>query len=189
MREERRWSIAAIAWTVGFAIVSVAIATAAAWPLYQSPRAILVGAVGGLVGTLTYGWITQRVSLANLMRIGLIVETLTHLALALTRTAWVAMVIFVVFGAHVFIWGTTSMTVRQRAVPSALQGRVGSLHTICLYGGLVAGSAIGGLLATHYGVAAPFWFAFAGSAVFVVVLWRGLTAIAHADDAAQPAPH
>ena len=146
-----------------------------------------VSAVGGLLATGVYGWLTRRVSLGNVMRAGLIVETLTHLALALTRTAWVAMVIFVVFGAHVFIWGTTSMTVRQRAVPSALQGRVGSLHTICLYGGLVAGSAIGGLLATHYGVAAPFWFAFAGSAVFVVVLWRGLTAIAHADDAAQPA--
>ena len=35
-----------------------------------------VGALGGLAGTLSYGWITRRVSLANLMRIGLIIETL-----------------------------------------------------------------------------------------------------------------
>ena len=46
-----------------------------------------VSALGGLVGTVSYGWITRRVSLANLMRIGLIIETLTHLALALTTTA------------------------------------------------------------------------------------------------------
>src|SRR5665647_3025143 len=39
-----------------------------------------VSAAGGLVGTASYGWITRRVSLANLMRIGLIVETFTHLA-------------------------------------------------------------------------------------------------------------
>ncbi|MEC9052017.1 MAG: MFS transporter, partial [Actinomycetota bacterium] len=38
-----------------------------------------VGAVGGLLGTAAYGWITRRVSLGDLMRIGLVVETLTHL--------------------------------------------------------------------------------------------------------------
>ena len=28
---------------------------------------------------------------------------------------------------------------------------------------------------------APFWFAFAGSAVFVVAIWRQLSHVAHAD--------
>jgi uncharacterized SAM-binding protein YcdF (DUF218 family) len=42
------------------------------------------------------------------MRGGLIIETLTHLALALTRWAWFALIVFVIFGAHAFIWGTTS---------------------------------------------------------------------------------
>jgi predicted MFS family arabinose efflux permease len=114
------------------------------------------------------------------MRAGLVIETLTHLALALTTSAWVAMLIFFVFGAHAFIWHTTSITVRQRAVPTHLQGRVTSVNTICVYGGLVIGSAVGGVLASHYGVTAPFWFAFAGSAVFVVALWREMTRIAHA---------
>ena len=39
------------------------------------------------------------------MRIGLVIETLTHLALALTTTPWVALAIFFVFGAHAFVWG------------------------------------------------------------------------------------
>ena len=138
-------------------------------------------AVGGLLGTTLYGWITRRVSLGNVMRVGLVIETLTHLALAVTTSPWVASLIFFVFGAHAFIWGTTSITIRQRAVPSHLQGRVNSVNTISVFGGLVVGSAIGGTLATHYGVTAPFWFAFAGSAVFLVLLWRELTHIAHAD--------
>jgi predicted MFS family arabinose efflux permease len=145
-----------------------------------------VSAAGGLLGTALYGWITRRVSLGNVMRIGLIIETLTHLALAITTSAWVASVIFFLFGAHAFVWGTTSMTVRQRAVPTHLQGRVASVNTICVYGGLVVGSAVGGLLASRAGVTAPFWFAFVGSAVFVVALWRELTRIAHADR--EPAP-
>jgi predicted MFS family arabinose efflux permease len=140
-------------------------------------------ALGGLLGTVTYGWITRRVSLGNIMRIGLIIETLTHLGLAITTIPAVAMAIFLVFGAHAFVWGTTSITVRQRAVPTELQGRVGSVNTVGVYGGLVMGSAIGGALAQHVGVTAPFWFAFAGSVAFLVIIWRELRHIAHDDDA------
>ena len=134
-----------------------------------------------MLGTVSYGWITRRVSLGNIMRIGLIIETLTHLALAITTVPAVAMPIFFVFGAHAFIWGTTSVTVRQRAVPSELQGRVGSVNTVATFGGLVVGSALGGLLAQRFGVTAPFWFAFAGSAVFLVLIWGQLAHIAHDD--------
>jgi len=141
-----------------------------------------VSAVGGIIGTLAYGRITRHVSLGDIMRIGLVIETFTHLALALTTVPWVAMVIFFVFGAHAFIWGTTSAAVRQRAVPSSLQGRVGAVNTVGVYGGLVMGSGIGGLLAQQWGVTAPFWFAFAGSALFVVLIWGQLTHIAHADE-------
>ena len=145
-----------------------------------------VAAVGGLLGTALYGWITRRMSLGNIMRVGLVIETFTHLALAITTSPALASLVFFIFGAHAFVWGTTSTTVRQRAVPTHLQGRVNSVNTICIFGGLVVGSAIGGALATQYGVAAPFWFAFAGSAAFLVLLWRELTHIAHADQQAHP---
>jgi predicted MFS family arabinose efflux permease len=142
----------------------------------------MISAVGGLLGTALYGQITRWINLGNVMRVGLIVETFTHLGLALTTSPWLAGSIFFVFGAHAFIWGTTSLTVRQRAVPTHLQGRVSSLNAVSVFGGLVVGSALGGLLASRYGVTAPFWFAFVGSAVFVVLLWRQLTHIAHADE-------
>lgn len=145
-----------------------------------------VMAAGGLAAIPAYGWITRRVSLGDLMRIGLVVETLTHLGLALTRQWWVAAGIFFVFGAHAFIWGTTSVTIRQRAVPVALQGRVGSVNTVGVFGGLVVGSAIGGTLAEQVGVTAPFWFAGIGSALFVVLIWGQLRHVAHADEATTP---
>ncbi len=140
-----------------------------------------LSAVGGLVGTVAYGWITRRVSLGNIMRIGLIIETLTHLGLAVTTTPAVAMAIFFVFGLHAFVWGTTSVTVRQRAVPTELQGRVGSVNTVGVFGGLVIGSALGGVLAQAFGITAPFWFAFVGSAIFLVLIWGQLAHIAHDD--------
>ena len=145
-----------------------------------------VSAGGGLAGTAAYGWITRHLSLGDLMRIGLVVETLTHLALALTTSPAVAMAVFFVFGAHAFIWSTTSVTVRQRAVPNRLQGRVTSVNGLGVYGGMVAGAALGGLIAGRWGVTGPFWFAFVGSAVFCVLIWGQLAHIAHADEQEAP---
>jgi predicted MFS family arabinose efflux permease len=139
-------------------------------------------AAGGILGTLSYGWITRRVSLGNVMRIGLIIETFTHLSLALTTVPAVALATMVVFGAHAFVWGTTSITIRQRAVPEALQGRVSSVNSLGVYGGLVIGAAFSGPIAGRWGITAPFWFAFVGSALFVVLMWRQLTHIAHQDE-------
>jgi predicted MFS family arabinose efflux permease len=146
-----------------------------------------VSALGGLTGTLLYSRITARISLGDIMRIGLIIETLTHFALAITTQPAVALCIFFVFGAHALIWGTTSTTIRQRAVPTMLQGRVTSVYAMGVYGGLVLGSAVGGVLADAGGVTAPFWFAFAGSALFVVLIWRQLAHIAHDEPAVAPA--
>jgi MFS family permease len=138
-------------------------------------------ALGGLLGTAVYGRLTARVSLGGIMRAGLIIETLTHLALALTTRPWVALVIMFVFGAHAFVWATTSTSVRQRVVPTGLQGRVSSVYLLGVQGGLVVGGLAGGILADAWGVTAPFWFAFAGSAALVFVLWKELPHIAHAD--------
>ncbi|HET9852146.1 MAG TPA: MFS transporter [Candidatus Limnocylindrales bacterium] len=142
-------------------------------------------ALGGIVGTIGYGALTRRFTLGNLMRAGLIIETLTHLSLALTRVPIVAMAILFVFGAHAFVWGTTATTIRQRAVPDELFGRVSGVYRVGIFGGLVFGAPIGGFLAQTFGIAAPFWFGFVGSAILVVLLWREFALIAHDDEAAS----
>ncbi len=138
--------------------------------------------LGGIVGTVSYGALERRFSLAQLMRVGLLIETFTHLILALTTSAPVALGTLVVFGAHAFVWGTTSTVVRQRAVPDALMGRVGSVYRMAIMGGIVIGTPIGGLLARTFGITAPFWFGFIGSAVLVAILWRQFRLIVLAGD-------
>src|SRR5439155_250668 len=129
-------------------------------------------AVGGVIGTVSYGALERRFSLADIMRVGLIIETFTHLVLALTTSPAIALGTLVVFGAHAFVWGTTSTVVRQRAVPDAVLARVGSVYRIAIMGGIVIGTPIGGLLARTFGITAPFWFGFVGSALLVAILWR-----------------
>ncbi|MGY1801687.1 MFS transporter [Blastococcus sp. SYSU D00922] len=183
--------------TLTLAIVTFNVTYGAAWSvlvLYATDRLGLgpigfgllttVGALGGIAGTAGYDWLERHASLAAVMRVGLVVETFTHLGLAVTTTPWVAMVIMFVFGVHAFVWGTTSRTVRMRAVPSHLQGRVGSLYSIGVFGGIVAGQALGGVIARIWGITGPFWFAFVGSAVILALIWRELAHIAHADESA-----
>ena len=186
------WGNAAVR-TLTLTIVSFNVTYGAAWSvlvLYADQRLDLgpvgfglltsTGALGGIVGTASYDWLERHASLATLMRIGLVIETLTHLAFAVTTTAWVAMVVMFVFGAHAFVWGTTSRTVRMRAVPLGLQGRVGSLYAVGVFGDILFGQLAGGLIVRAWGVTGPSWFGFVGSTVILALIWRQLTHIAHA---------
>jgi predicted MFS family arabinose efflux permease len=140
-------------------------------------------AIGGVIGTISYGALERRFRLASLLRVGVLVETGTHLSLALTTAPAVAMATLVVFGAHAFVWGTLFTVVRQRAVPNPLLGRVTGVYRVANRGGLVLGAPLGGVLARSFGITAPFWFGFIGSALLVVLLWRQFVHIAHAGEA------
>ena len=103
-------------------------------------------------------------------------------------------VVMLVFGIHATVWGTTSVTVRQRAVPERLMGRVSSVYFLGSIGATALGTLLGGWIAQHWGVTAPFWFAFIGSAVITVIMWRSFANITHADEtetvgSTQPEPH
>ncbi|WP_166852681.1 MFS transporter [Isoptericola sp. BMS4] len=138
-------------------------------------------ALGGLVGTVVYGRLERRFSLATLMKACLSLEVLFHLALALAPAGWAAMATLFVFGLYGFVWGTVSNTVRQRAVPERFQGRVASVYMMGLFGGIVVGNALGGVLAEHWGLTAPMWFGFVGAGLTLVLVWPQLAHIAHTE--------
>ncbi|WP_310962839.1 MFS transporter [Nocardioides terrisoli] len=137
-------------------------------------------AIGGLAATATFGWLDRNVSYQLLMKVCLTTEVLMHLALALTTAPWVALLLMFCFGFYAFVWATVSQTIRQRTVPEEFQGRVGSVYLVGIFGGLVIGQAIGGVIADHWGVVAPFWFAFVGSGITLALVWRQLAHIARA---------
>ena len=136
--------------------------------------------LGGLVSIAGYDWLERRFDLGALMKVCLTLEVLVHAALALTTALPVALALMVVFGGYAFVWGSVSNAVRQRATPLDLQGRVGSVYMFGLVAGLLVGQFLGGVIARHWGAAAPFWFAFAGAGVTLALVWRQLDHIAHA---------
>ena len=137
-------------------------------------------AIGGLAATFAFGSLERRFSFATLMRICLSAEVAMHLAFALTTSGVVAFAIMIAFGAYAFVWGTISTTVRQRLVPHGLQGRIASVNMVGVFGGLVIGQALGGVIAQIWGLTAPWWFAFVGAAVTLALVWRPIAHIAAA---------
>ena len=188
--------------TLALTIVTFNVTFGAAWSvlvLYATERLDMgeigfgllstASAVGGIVGAWSYSAIERHVSLANVMRIGLVIETLTHLAFATITVPALALAVMFLFGAHAAVWATTSTSVRQRAVPTEFQGRVASVYMMGVQGGIVVGSAIGGGIAQATGITGPFWFGFVGSALILAAIWRQLDHIAHADSGdAHPEP-
>ncbi|QIG40171.1 MFS transporter [Microbacterium sp. 4R-513] len=137
-------------------------------------------ALGGIIAVFSFGWLEKRVSFSTLMRVCLSLEVLMHLSFAVTTSPVVAFVIMFGFGLYAFVWATISTTVRQRLVPMELQGRIASVNMVGVFGGLVIGQFIGGVLAQLFGLTAPWWFAFAGSAITLALVWRPISHIAAA---------
>ncbi|GAA4381829.1 MFS transporter [Paeniglutamicibacter cryotolerans] len=135
-------------------------------------------AIGGILGALVFPALERRFSYTTLLRAGLILETVTHLALVLTHQAWLAMCILFLFGVHALVWGSVSSTVRQRAVPHRLMGRVNSVYMLGSVGGIALGSLLGGVLGQIFSYRAPFWFGFVGSFIILLLVWKPMKHIA-----------
>lgn len=143
-------------------------------------------AVGGLGGTLVAPRLLRGLGASVLLRLGLLVEVALHGTLAVTRTPVVAGVMIVVFGVHTVVWGVVVTTLRQRAVPSGMFGRVVGVYALIDVGGAALGTVVGGVVAQAYGVVAVFWAAAAAMVLVAVGAWRPL-GIASATFAASAA--
>ncbi|GAB2836254.1 MFS transporter [Actinoallomurus bryophytorum] len=131
-------------------------------------------AVGGLTGTFVAGRLQRWFGTTSVLRAGLFVEALTHLTLAVTRKPWLAAAILVVFGVHTMVWGVIVTTLRQRAVPDRLLGRVAGVQTLLEAGGATLGLLLGGVLAQSLGVTAPYWIACAAMLSVAAAAWGPL---------------
>ncbi|UDY22664.1 MFS transporter [Nocardioides sp. Kera G14] len=144
-------------------------------------------AVGGVIGSFTYGLVERHVSIGDIMRYGLVWETSSWALLGWTDQAWVAFVVLGLFGVHEGYWGATYSSVTQRLIPHDLQGRVGSVYMVLLTGGLVLGAAVAGPMSHHWGITAPYWFGFASAAICLAALWREIGRLAREDEQVRAA--
>ncbi|GLW74009.1 MFS transporter [Kitasatospora phosalacinea] len=133
---------------------------------------LTASAVGGLAGALVAPRLQARFSASVLLRLGLVLETLTHVGLALAGSPWVAGAVLGVFGVHGAIWVSVDRTLVQRAVPDELRGRVNNAFMALAVGGSALGALLGGPIARLLGLTGPFWFSAAVMTGLTLFAWR-----------------
>ena len=144
-------------------------------------------AVGGISASLVAERVIGWLGPATTMRLGLVIESSTHLVLALARSPYLVGVIFALFGFHAMTWSVISVSLRQELIPARLLGRVNSAYALFGFGSLSLGAIAGGVRAARYGLPAPFWCSFAAMTVLTLACWPILSARAVAQARAQAA--
>jgi hypothetical protein len=85
-------------------------------------------AVGGIAASLVAERVIGWLGPATTMRLGLVIESSTHLVLALARSPVLVGAIFALFGFHAMTWSVISVSLRQELIPARLIGRVNSAY-------------------------------------------------------------
>jgi MFS family permease len=135
---------------------------------------LIAFAVGGLLGTVVAPRLIRAVGASVLLRLGLLVEVALHATLALTTSPLIAAAMIVVFGIHTTIWGVLVTTIRQRDIPPAMFGRVTSGYSLIDLTGSAAGSLLGGVYASAFGLTATYAAAAVSMLAVALIAWRGL---------------
>ncbi|HEX4723723.1 MAG TPA: MFS transporter [Pseudonocardiaceae bacterium] len=129
-------------------------------------------ALGGILGSVIGDRLIERFTATWTIRIGLLIEAGMHLTLAASRSPYLIGFALFAFGVHGSLWGIVGSSLRQRLAPPEMLGRVGSSILFVVAGGNCVGALLGGVLATKFGLTAPYWVGFVVAIVVTAMTWR-----------------
>jgi MFS family permease len=148
-------------------------------------------AAGGLLGAVVGDRLIERVTATWTIRVGLLVEAGTHLALAAAHSGWIVGFALFAFGVHGSLWSIVASSLRQRLTPPEMLGRVASVTLFLVAGGNCLGAVLGGVVASRFGLSAPYWVGFVVAVAVSAATWhvfsRSTVAAAYELPAPQPA--
>lgn len=117
---------------------------------------LAIAAVGGITGGLTAERVLTRFPPGVLLRGGLVLVAAAQLAIGLSRHLAVATVGLAVGNMVLAWWHAAAATLRQSLTPDRVLGRVSATWRTASMGAITIGLWAGGLLASGFGVRAPF---------------------------------
>jgi predicted MFS family arabinose efflux permease len=146
-------------------------------------------AVGGVLGSVVGDRLIRRFTATWTIRVGLLIEAGMHLALAASRSPYLIGFALFAFGVHGSLWGIVGSSLRQRLAPPEMLGRIGSSILFVAASGNCVGALLGGLLASRFGLTAPYWVGFVVAVIVTATTWRVFdrATVAKAYDETTPA--
>jgi MFS family permease len=116
----------------------------------------LGGAVGGLLGSSVAHRVARRLGAGPVLIGCALVTGGAQLSIGFMSSAWAVGALFGVTGFSALMWNVITVSLRQSIVPEDLLGRVNSVYRLLAWGTLPVGAALGGAIASAFGLRAPF---------------------------------
>jgi MFS family permease len=116
----------------------------------------LGGAAGSLAGSVLASRIGRRFATGPLLLVAAGASGLSVAVVGVAPNAWVAGAAFALGGFAGIVWNVVTVSMRQSIIPDRLLGRVNSVYRLLAWGTLPIGAALGGALATEFGLRAAY---------------------------------
>lgn len=133
---------------------------------------LTLSGIGGLLGSLIAGRVIRLIGDGVYLRLAVVIEAVIPAVLAVTESPYLAGAMLLLFGLNSTTWGVVLATVRQRLTPDHLRGRVQSVFGLIGSGTAAPGALLGGVMASRFGLTAPFWFSAVVGVMLLPVVWR-----------------
>jgi len=117
---------------------------------------LALGAVGGLAGGLLAAQIGRTLGLRWTIVGSLLVAAAGQLALGTTSSAVITAIVLATSSLVFAVWNVAARTLIQRQTPLELLGRISSIIGTVITAASILGTLVGGIVAEHLGLHAPF---------------------------------
>jgi MFS family permease len=124
------------------------------------------GAVGSIVGSVFATRIIRGVGPGRALLTAVVVSGLSYFVVALTSNAYLVGVMGAIGSMVAIVWNVITVSLRQAIIPDELLGRVNSVYRFLGWGMMPIGAALGGVIASAFGLRATYWI---GGAVLLAM--------------------
>jgi predicted MFS family arabinose efflux permease len=128
--------------------------------------------VGGLAGALFAPRVVARLGPGGTLRLALFTQLAVVAVFTLLTSPVAAGALLFFYGATISMWNVVSVSLRQSLTPDELRGRVAGAARTLAFGSMPIGALLGGMVASAFGLRAPFVFAGLGYVVAIALAWR-----------------
>jgi len=113
--------------------------------------------IGSVLGSLSGSAVSRRLGPGTTLVLSVATGAAMALVIALTSNPYVVGAMFAIEGFVTVVWNVITVSMRQTIIPDRLLGRVNSVYRLFGWGSMPIGAALGGVLATVFGLRAPYF--------------------------------
>jgi MFS family permease len=127
--------------------------------------------VGGLLGAFVGPRLVLSLGSGNTIRLTLVAQIVLTALFGFTSNVYVVGALLLFYGLLITAWNIVAVSLRQGLTPDEIRGRVAGASRLLAWGAQPLGALLGGLVASAFGLRAPFFVASVAFVIATALVW------------------